>query len=94
MDIKCKICGEPWDADYIHESIAEDISYDAVKAMSQEMYEKEFYIPRRDDFYKRGCEAFGGVHGPNRANPAISVLYEAFGNDLDGVAAEMEDFGL
>jgi hypothetical protein len=94
MDIKCRICGEPWDMDCIHEAIAEDISRDAVRAMSQEMYEKEFYNPKKEAFFSKGCSVLGGRCSSTKADPIVGMLYEVLGDDLDGAGAMMEDYGL
>jgi hypothetical protein len=48
----------------------------------------------RQGFYKQGCEVFGTTHSQNKADPALSMLQDLLGDDIDGLAALTEDFGL
>jgi hypothetical protein len=73
MDIRCTICGEPWEIDSIHEEV--EVRYpkprpwmvpnndlpDGVWELKhdQSIYEKYFDEVRRD-FVRRGCVALGG----------------------------------
>lgn len=80
MDIKCKKCGEPWDIDTLHD-VAED--------------DGRTFNDVRLDFQNRGCEALGGqCNSETHAHPAIGVLYDILGDDIDGAAAMFEDFNL
>lgn len=81
MDIKCKVCREPWDMDSLHDLVAEGRAANFDEA--------------REWFYRDGCEAFGSSHGEIAANgDAIGMLQELLGDDVDGLAALTEDFGL
>lgn len=95
MDIYCKRCGEPWDMDELHDEI--DYRCDGA-APSGEAYQK-LYREVRSDFYARGCRAFTYAvgdatwcvaNGSSRAMVA-GALYDAFGDDLDGVASDLAD---
>lgn len=90
-DIRCPKCGEPWDMDCIHEAIAEEVSREEIQAMNQDEYEKNYYNPKKRDFFVNGCSAFGGRCSGSAANPLIGMIYAELGDDLDGLAIEMED---
>lgn len=77
MDVRCSKCGEPWDIDTFHD-VAEETgsTFDAV----------------RQAFYADGCAAVGSRHGDAVAHPALAVLQELSGDDVDGLAADLEDF--
>lgn len=94
MDIRCPICGEPWDMDCIHERVAElYISRASDERYYQELYD-EFYLLVKNAFYKRGCKALGHSHNevPDK-NAALlsSVLMDILGDDIDGIASELND---
>lgn len=93
MDIYCGKCGEPWDMDEIHDEI--DNRCDG-RTPDGDAY-RELYDTVKADFFARGCAAFTfaadacvGAGDANRAAIA-SVLYDAFGDDLDGVASDLAD---
>ena len=98
MDIRCPICGEPWDFDCIHERVAElypDASgYGDDGKYHQELYDK-FYLSVKNDFYKRGCKALGydhnEIHPHKNAALLSSMLMDIMGDDIDGIASELED---
>ena len=80
MDIYCVRCGEPWELDLFHDVAAEqDSTWEAAVA----------------DFRRRGCVATGwtgqcvkrdtGIRGE-----VMGMLLDL--GDIDGAAAEMEDF--
>ena len=75
MDIYCKRCGEPWDA------------YGAQQRL--DMTREEYRRMMEGD----GCPCCFGKEiekQPFRAQLA-SALHEVLGDDIDGLAAEMED---
>ena len=81
MDIKCHQCREPWDIDSLHDLVAEGHFVDFEDA--------------RKGFYRDGCGAFGEQHnGPADPADTIGVLQELLGDDVDGLAAMIQDFGL
>lgn len=82
MDIKCKACGEPWAIDSLHDLVAEGAAVD--------------FDDARGMFYRDGCHAFGQGCTSVRygGGSAIGVLQELLGDDVDGLAAMIEDFGL
>lgn len=41
-----------------------------------------------------GCEALGTSHNRGQAPPEVALLAELSGDDVDGFAADLEDFGL
>ena len=82
MDNKCKFCREPWNMDMLHELVAEGHAVD--------------FDDARRQFYSHGCEAFGTRHNGDIEDyeNEISILQELMGDDIDGLAALTEDFGL
>jgi len=81
-DIRCTKCGEPWDIDTLHE-------------MGDWVGETLTFAQARERFYREGCRAFRTVHNveidTTRAS-AEAVLVDLLGDDVDGVAAMLEDF--
>ena len=81
MDLLCQRCGEPWDIFYI----------------TDEMTEEE----RKDFHAGRGCPSCcktpdEGLHLSERQKDAVAAqaaMRDVLGDDIDGLAAEMEDFG-
>lgn len=90
MDIYCPVkgCGEPLENDYLHEYAAEIGSTYAIVSA---------------DFRRRGCVAVNLTHSEGNdevdnhygltASDAASALYDILGDDMDGMAAMMEDMG-
>jgi hypothetical protein len=75
-DIACPQCGEPWDMDELHDVPGKSFT---------EAYH---------DFQVRGCEVFDSSHNsePNTQRAAVaSVLMDLLGDDVDGLAVELED---
>ena len=78
MDIRCTTCGEPWDSDTIHEIADEqEVPYDEAVAL----------------FRKYGCTVLGSRHSEVDANAALAarVVMELGGDDVDGMASDLED---
>lgn len=80
MDIYCPKCGDPVEVDYLHD-VADE--------------QERTFSAVRVDFTNRGCAALGSTCNPDvnemRAM-ASAALMELSGDDLDGVASELEDF--
>ncbi len=87
MDVRCPRCGEPWDMDCLHDAAAATgTSFDT----------------QRKRFYKIGCAALeAGMEGETATDPtcartgrteALTALSELSGDDIDGYAADVEDF--
>lgn len=78
MDLYCPVCGEPWDIDALHD----------VPGVP-------FEVARRR-FAREGCRLFGTSHNDiidaDRAAKS-AVLHQLLGDDVDGIAAMMEDLG-
>ena len=96
MDIKCSKCGEPWDTDCLHEEV--EFRREESLALANQPYEN-VYNGVRSEFYARGCKAltsFGSAcYGTDPENgAAISALQDMLGDDIDGLASTIEDFGL
>ncbi len=76
-DVRCSRCGEPWDVDTFHdEADASGESFAEVRAR----------------FRASGCVAVGG--GRCESTPAgtvAGVLADLLGDDVDGLAATLED---
>jgi hypothetical protein len=78
MDLYCQKCGEPWDMDSLWD------------------FEEDDYKGARKDFIKgKGCPSCSwGSKAPQKAPSgarATSVLMGILGDDIDGVACELED---
>lgn len=87
MDIYCPVkdCAEPWDLDSLHEEAEES--------------GRTFREVQRD-FQSKGCKALENAFGSQKHNTgnaqraAVSeAMFDLLGDDVDGVAAMMEDFG-
>jgi hypothetical protein len=79
MDIRCPICGEPWEMDELHDLIPDECE-DYHKAVSL--------------FRNKGCEAFGCEHNSipdDNAALLSSMLMDILGDDVDGLASELDD---
>lgn len=77
MDIYCRICGEPWDMDTLHEEIDARIAIgDLAPLPDHDNYNQAspkyrayrkvydgYYTTVREDFYKRGCNAMYAFSG-------------------------------
>ncbi len=78
MDIYCPVCGEPWDLYALHD--VPGVPFEAAR--------------RR--FAAEGCRVFGTKHNStidsDRAAKS-AVLHQLLGDDIDGIAALMEDLG-
>ncbi len=92
MDIYCPRCGEPWDNDCLHEEAEE---------------RKNLHLPGGDyktvlrQFQSEGCQALHAAYGAGQCERSnslrasvASAMYDLLGDDVDGAAAMMEDFGL
>ena len=86
MDVYCPRCGEPWEIDTFHDVADErGETFAAVFAA----------------FQSEGCGATGWVPTCERATDdgarmradMSGALAEMLGDDVDGIAAMMEDFG-
>lgn len=83
MDLYCTKCGEPWELDSLHDLVEEGRA--------------ESFTRARVLFQNQGCEAFGCTHNSERDSEvalASSLMFDMLGDDVDGIAAMMEDFGL
>jgi hypothetical protein len=80
MDINCPKCGEPWDMDELH-YVAEE---------NQTTFTEEV-----KKFSTAGCQVFDGQPCTEPADRtralAAAVALELLGDDVDGIAAFMED---
>lgn len=78
MDIYCQKCGEPWEVCGLWD------------------FEEEHYKGARRDFLQgKGCPACNwGSSAPEKPPSearATSLLMDVLGDDIDGVACELED---
>lgn len=81
MDIYCTRCGEPWELDTFHD-VADEQGTTWAAAVA--------------DFRSRGCVATGWTGECERVETlrgaATAALVDLLGDDVDGVAALLEDF--
>ena len=109
MDVHCSSCGEPWDVYHLrHDAIFEtSLCHTEAKAWTELPPKLKLNDRYREKFKAIGFE-FGGsvldvMHcpacpkgakpDPDRAAMKAGIV-EILGNDEDGIAATMEDFGL
>lgn len=100
MDIYCPICEEPWDMYCINEEAEALAERDGIP------YEQA-YRKVQHEFYKVGCNAFPMAYGaqgyckPSDREPAdgkltkaqaMNALIDILGDDVDGIAAMMDDY--
>ena len=109
MDVHCTTCGEPWDVYHLrHDAIYEtDLSHAEAKAWAQLSPQVKLLDRYREKFRAVGYEFGGSILNvlrcpacPKGAKPdpdkaAMKAgIVELLGDDEDGIAATMEDFGL
>lgn len=86
-DVFCKVCGEPWDVDTFHE-YAEEWQHLG-----------ETWTDHYRRFQREGCGrtfvAWGVKCEPveHGRNALVADVYALLGDDIDGAAATLEDFG-
>ena len=76
MDMHCRICGEPWDMDTLHDAIKFKMGDGLLKSITypdgastsskeyveyREMYDS-YYSQMRSEFYSQGCKALYGYN--------------------------------
>ena len=78
MDLYCQNCGEPVDVYHVYNDMGED--------------EKKNFLSGK------GCNSCNGVEVIPKDRPfsatAMATLLDVLGDDIDGVAAELEDLRL
>jgi len=109
MDVHCTTCGEPWDVYHLqHDAIYEtDLAHEKAKAWERLPPGKRLSKHFREKFQNAGYEFGGSIMAlmrcpacPKGAKPdpekaAIKAeLTNLLGDDEDGLAATLEDFGL
>ena len=109
MDVHCTTCGEPWDVYHLrHDAIFEtNLSNSEAKAWTELSPNLKLQERYREKFKAVGYEFGGsilnvmrcpacpkdGKPDPDRAAMKAGIV-ELLGDDEDGIAAAMEDFGL
>jgi hypothetical protein len=109
MDVHCTACGEPWDVYHLrHDAIFEtDLSPAEAKAWTELSPNLKLQERYREKFKAIGYEFGGSILDvmrcpacPKGAMPDLdraamkAGIVELLGDDEDGIAATMEDFGL
>lgn len=104
MDVHCQSCNEPWEAyhirhDAIHETDLSDKDKKAFKGKLTPKYRTAFKAAGWECgaglFSIRRCPCCPTEAVLNKDRAAMTdVLHDLLGDDLDGIAAEMEDMGL
>jgi hypothetical protein len=109
MDVHCSTCGEPWDVYHLrHDAIFEtDLTHEEAEAWRTLAPGQRLSERYRDRFRAAGWEFGASILDvmrcpccPKGAKPdpdktALKAgLVEILGDDEDGIAATMEDFGL
>ena len=98
MDINCPHCGEPWDMDSIHDIELTPEQIKGLGDLPQAEMRERMYSMRRKAFRALGCNAIEGYSTPcghsvlnPKAADASGALLDILGDDLDGVAAMLDD---
>ncbi len=78
MDIRCTVCGEPWDADALHD----------VPGLTYKRAAEAFQIAGCDVF----GTSHNPVRDEDAASIS-RALFDVLGDDVDAIACELEDFG-
>jgi hypothetical protein len=109
MDVHCSSCGEPWDVYHLrHEAIFEtSLDHAEAKAWCELSPRLRLLQRYREKFqaagYEFGASVLNVVHCPccpkgAKPDPDTAALkagiVEILGEDEDGIAATMEDYGL
>jgi hypothetical protein len=83
MDVKCPICAEPWENETIHDYASE---YSSTYAQVAKL------------FRTKGCgvafDSWDVTCEKSENSEMLSALADLLGDDLDGYASMVEDFGL
>ena len=93
MDIPCPRCGESWDIGSLHDEAEARMH----GAPAEGPVYRETYEAVRAEFRRQGCEALKsyGAHCTPGSDPervaVAALLHEVLGDDIDGIAVEMED---
>lgn len=84
MDIICPVCTEPWDLSELHDAEG-GLSFSEANAL----------------FHTKGCGPVFGVtckpvtaSGDRLRGDVSAAMYDLLGDDVDGIAAMMEDFDM
>lgn len=109
MDLHCSTCGEPWDVYHLrHDAVFEtDLDHAEAEAWRSLSPSQRLSARYREKLktagYEFGASIFDVVRCPccpKTAKPdpekaaMKSAIVEALGDDEDGIASMMEDFGL
>jgi hypothetical protein len=109
MDVHCTTCGEPWDVYHLrHDAIYEtDLSHAEAKAWTQLSPQVKLLDRYRQKFRAIGFEFGGSILNVMRCPACLkdakpdpdktamkAGIVELLGDDEDGIAATMEDYGL
>ena len=78
-DIRCSKCGEPYDADSIHEEVSER-AY---------IGEETTYTEVAAEFAKDGCKAFRELYGPSAGDECAANARETLHGSLLDAAADL-----
>jgi hypothetical protein len=109
MDVHCSTCGEPWDVYHLrHDAIFEtDLDHEEAKAWFGLPTKERLTARYRERFKAAGwefgasildvrrcpCCPAGAKPDPEKVAMKAAII-EALGDDEDGIASTMEDFGL
>ena len=109
MDVHCSSCGEPWDVYHLrHDAIFEtDLDESEAKAWCELPSKMKLTARFREKFRAVGWQFSGSILNvvhcpacPPGAKPdpdkaaMKAAIVETLGDDEDGIATTMEDFGL
>jgi hypothetical protein len=109
MDVHCTTCGEPWDVYHLrHDAIFEtDLTHEEAKAWTGLSPALRLNSRYREKFKAAGYEFGASIMNvlrcpgcpkgavPDADKAALKAgIVEILGDDEDGIAATLEDFGL
>lgn len=89
MDVHCCNCGEPWDQDFLRHELSDGLDGD----LTAEGW--RFGPSRLAVLHCPACPKAGYVlPDADERSVIVTELAELFGDDEDGLASTLEDFGL
>lgn len=98
MDVYCGLCGEPYDVFYVNQEMNQNEDGPRPDGTTIGTFGRRTILPAEAFKAGKGCPACKWGKNAPAERPynaeASAALMELCGDDLDGVAGMLEDFGL